>query len=151
MPPLASYGDYSATVRGALVWLGKSDPALSMEQARDDDPELGELRDVMVQWMQHIGLNVESTAKALVRIADLKQRDDDTGRQLQDYANPELRDSLSAVAGGRGGIDTARFGRWLRSRKGRIVSIGTKNSMRVRFRTGGLSEGAARWKLELLK
>ena len=28
MPPLASYGDYSATVRGALVWLGKSDPAL---------------------------------------------------------------------------------------------------------------------------
>ena len=61
----------------------------------------------------------------------------DTGRQLQDYANPELRDTLSAIAGGRGGIDTARFGKWLRSRKGRIVSIGANPSRRVRFKTGG--------------
>ena len=152
MPPLASYADYSATVRGALVWLGRSDPALSMEQARDDDPELGELRDVMVQWMRHIGLNVEATAKALVRIADLKQCDDQTGRPLQDYANPELRDTLSAIAGGRGGIDTACFGKWLRARKGRVVTLikSDEKRERVRFEARGVTDGAARWRLARL-
>ncbi len=57
MAPLVSYDDYSATVRGALVWLDKPDPVKSMEAARDDDPELGELRDVMAQWREHIGFN----------------------------------------------------------------------------------------------
>jgi hypothetical protein len=137
----------STTVRGALVWLGRPDPALSMEQARQDDPELGELRDVMTQWIRHIGLNVEAPAKTLLHKAELRQRDDETGRQLQELAYPDLRDALAAVAGGRGGIDAARFGRWMRGKKGRVVTLELPNSRRerVRFETRGETGGAARW------
>lgn len=147
MAALASYGDYSASVRGALVWLGKPDPAISMERAREDDPELIELRDVMTMWARFIGLNNEAAAKALIRDADMRLQDDN-GR-LHDYTNPELRDVLLAIAGGRNGsVDAKRFSWWLRSKKGRVVTIeigGTKR--KVRFETCGLSEGTTRWKL----
>jgi putative DNA primase/helicase len=147
LAPLASYADYSATVRGALVWLDKPDPVLSMEGARDDDPELGELREVMTQWQQHIGLNIETPAKALIHLADLHKHDDETGRQLPDYANPDLRDTLLAVAHGRVGIDAGRFGKWLRAKKGRVVTLQLPpyQRARVRFEARGLTQGVARW------
>jgi putative DNA primase/helicase len=152
LAPLASYADYSATVRGALVWLGRSDPVLSMEGAREDDPELSELLDVMAQWQQHIGLNTDSPAKAIIHLADLHKHDDETGRQLPDYANPDLRDTLLAVAHGRIGIDAGRFGKWLRSKKGRVVSLQLPHDQRarVRFEARGLTQGVARWRLTSL-
>jgi hypothetical protein len=70
-----------------------------MERARDDDPELNELREVMAQWNLHVGLNVDGSAKALVQDAERRRYDEDTGRPLPDYANPELRDALLAIAG----------------------------------------------------
>ena len=152
LAPLASYADYSATVRGALAWLDKPDPVLSMDGARDDDPELGELRDVMTQWQQHIGLNIETPAKALIHLADLHKHDDDTGRHLPDYANPDLRDTLLAVARGRVGVDAGRFGKWLRSKKDRVVSLQLPHDQqaRVRFEARGLTQGVARWRLTSL-
>jgi putative DNA primase/helicase len=145
MTPLASYGDYTNTVRGALVWLGKVDPAESMERAREDDPELSALRAVMAQWTHQIGLNVEATAKAFIQRAELHQRDDETGRQLPEYINPDLRDILLSVAPGRQGIDSAKFGYWLRAKKGRITTL--PGSGRVRFEPAGATNGLARWKL----
>ena len=149
MTPLASYGDYSATVRGALVWLGKDDPALTMERAREDDPDLGELREVMRTWVDCIGINTETTAKAVVQRAEFKKTDEH-GHGTSDYANPELREALTAVAGTRlGGIDPNRFGKWLRSRKGRVVSVHGKGAAptKVRLETKGITDGAARWAL----
>jgi hypothetical protein len=149
MSPLASYADYSATVRGALIWLGREDPAASLEQARQDDPELDELHAIMSAWRQHIGLNTDAPAKALIHLAELKKLDDDTGRQLQDYASPELRDALLAVAGSRNAIDSSRFGKWLRACKGRVVSLPSQKGkpIRVRFEATGITDGAARWRL----
>jgi len=123
-----------------------------MDGARDDDPELGELRDVMTQWQQHIGLNTDSPAKAIIHLADLHKHDDETGRQLPDYANPDLRDTLLAVAHGRIGIDAGRFGKWLRSKKGRVVSLQLPHDprARVRFEARGLTQGVARWRLTSL-
>jgi putative DNA primase/helicase len=145
IPPLASYGDYTNAVRGALVWLGKADPAESMERAREDDPELSALRAVMAQWTHHIGLNVEATAKAFIQRAELHQRDDETARQLPEYLYPELRDVLLSIAPGRQGIDSAKFGYWLRAKKGRITTL--PGSGRVRFEPAGATNGLARWKL----
>src|SRR5690242_7992846 len=34
MPPLSDYAEYISTVSGALLWLGKPDPSLSMDGAR---------------------------------------------------------------------------------------------------------------------
>jgi putative DNA primase/helicase len=149
---LASYEEYNKTVRGALVWLGRADPALSMERAREDDPELGELREVMAHWLHYVGLTAEVTAKALITTAELHKRNEE-GRQLPELANPELHDCLSGIAGGRGGIDSSRFGKWLRSRKGKIVTmpIGAGRQERVRFENRGTTEGKARWRLTCLK
>jgi hypothetical protein len=123
-----------------------------MDGARDDDPELGELRDVMTQWQQHIGLNIETPAKALIHLADLHKHDDDTGRHLPDYANPDLRDTLLAVARGRVGVDAGRFGKWLRSKRDRVVSLQLPHDQqaRVRFEARGLTQGVARWRLTSL-
>jgi putative DNA primase/helicase len=141
---LASYAEYSATVRGALVWLGKSDPAESMEQAREEDPELGELREIMMQWRLNIGLDAEVTTKAFTQLGDQRLIDEVTGRPAS-YAHPELRDLLLAVAGTRGGIDNGRFGKWLRARKGRVVTLETQK--KVRFEARGMTGGVARWRL----
>ena len=149
LTPLASYTDYTATVRGALVWLGKSDPAASMEQAREEDPELSELREIMMQWRKCIGLNVEVAAKAVTRQADQRILDQDTGRMLPDYANPELRDSLLAVAGTRGGIDNGRLGKWLRARKGRVVAA-PETQEKLRFEARGMTAGMTRWRLSVV-
>lgn len=148
MAPLASYGDYTATVRGALVWLGRADPVASMERARADDPELEELRDVMTEWADRFGRHTEVTAKAVAKEAERRGADDETGCLLPEFANPGLRDALLVVAAGRGGIDTARLGRWLRARKGHIVAIRHHGSIiRVCFETRGETDGSARWQL----
>ena len=55
LQPLASFNEWSDLVRSALVWLGCADPVLSMEAARDNDPELSELREVMAAWKQAFG------------------------------------------------------------------------------------------------
>ena len=39
LPQLASFGEWSDTVRSALVWLGEADPVKSMDTSRADDPE----------------------------------------------------------------------------------------------------------------
>lgn len=146
--PLASYADYTATVRGALVWLGHPDPALSMERAREDDPDLASLRAVMGQWIHHVGLGVESSGKAVAGLADL-HRQDGYGRILPEYIYSDLRDALMAVAPGRQGIDTTRLGRWLRAKSGRVVMMTLHDGRRerVRFEQGGITEGSMRWKL----
>lgn len=148
IPPLASYEDYTNTVRGALVWLGKEDPAASMERAREDDPELSALRAVMAQWSLQIGLNVEATAKAFIQKAEIHKMDAETGRQLPEYVNPELRDILLGIAPGRQGIDSTKFGYWLRAKKGRITTMPEK--VRVRFEAAGVTNGLARWKLAIV-
>ena len=39
LPQLASYGEWSDTVRSALVWLGEADPVKSQDISHADDPE----------------------------------------------------------------------------------------------------------------
>ena len=39
LPQLASYGEWSDTVRSALVWLGEADPVKSQDKSHADDPE----------------------------------------------------------------------------------------------------------------
>ncbi|HEY3643371.1 MAG TPA: hypothetical protein VGL31_19905, partial [Xanthobacteraceae bacterium] len=55
LAPIASFDSWSDLVRSALVWLGCADPALSMEQAREDDPELVELTELLTAWETSIG------------------------------------------------------------------------------------------------
>ena len=101
MHALGSYADYDATVRGALVWLGQADPAQSMERARDDDPDLAELRDVMQAWRETVdGFRTVKQVRELAEGAP----------------GGSLSQALLTIAGGRHAIDTNTLGKWLRAK-----------------------------------
>jgi putative DNA primase/helicase len=145
LQPLASFNQWSDLVRSALAWLGCADPVLSMEAARDNDPELSELREVMAAWKQAFGA-VPTTCRQAIDAALERAVPPDEDGDVPQYGqikprHPELHDALARIAPGRTGIDPIRLGRWLLKHDGRM--IGTD-----RFKKDGTTDGAARWKLE---
>ena len=119
LPSLASYGEWSLTVRSALTWLGYADPALSMETAREEDPELSAIRELLDHWERRLGLNSGYTTVEVVNSANALAPagpGDDSG-----FADPEFRDLLLRQAGERGQISTKRLGKWFSKISGRPV------------------------------
>ena len=105
--PLASYEDWSQTVRGALVWLGEADPVESTETAAVDDPELRELGELFDVWPEY---NKELRVADLIKMCDGGWNDPD----FKDTS--ELRRVLFDIAGSDGKINHRKLGRWLGSR-----------------------------------
>lgn len=54
LTPMGSFADW-AWVRGALVWLGQADPALTREQILEADPRRADLSGVLEAWFQAFG------------------------------------------------------------------------------------------------
>ena len=142
---IASFGGWSDLVRSALVWLGCADPALSMEAAREDDPELGELREMIAVWGAAFG-SIPTTCKAAIAAATERVAKPDPKGEVSQYAPlteiryADLQPTLLQVAGVRGVVDAKKLGIWLKSREGRVVG-------KQRFERDGTLDGAARWKL----
>ncbi len=136
LPAVASFGDWSDLVRSALVWLGCGDPALSMEAARADDPELIELREMMTTWAEALGFDGISVAEVAkqANLRTVNEKNEPTG-----FQHPELRDALLRSFGDHGNINTRRVAKWLASREGRIVD-GHKF-----VRSGKAEGGVIRW------
>src|SRR5262249_6453884 len=66
--PLASYTEWSDSVRGALVWLDRPDPVDSMLAVRAEDPELQTLSIMLSAWAEAIGTapgSARTTAEVL--------------------------------------------------------------------------------------
>lgn len=116
--PLASFEEWSDLVRSALVWLGLPDPVETTEAAREDDPELSALRDVVTGWAAVIG-GREATVREVLEVAT--SRAESVMGEPSDFQYPDFREALLAVAGFKGSIDGTRLGNWLRARAGRIV------------------------------
>ena len=113
-PPVASFTEWSDLVRSALIWLGCSDPAQSMEAAREDDPELSELREIIEVWRETLPVNTPLTCKRIVAWSDDKKLAAD-GRQTDQFMWPNLRDLLHRLAGERNGsINMNRLGAKIR-------------------------------------
>jgi hypothetical protein len=51
----ASFEEWNALVRGAVVWLGWGDPISEMQAQQDADPEVGKLEMLMSAWEQRFG------------------------------------------------------------------------------------------------
>jgi putative DNA primase/helicase len=117
-PRLASFEDWSDTVRAALMWCGKEDCVLSMELTRADDPERTELNNMLEAWVVAIGSGTRSTLATIIVM----------GSELE-YGSPRYPDLFAALAaaaftvtGQRGKpADPEILGRWLRGFKGRVV------------------------------
>ncbi|WGR70196.1 MULTISPECIES: bifunctional DNA primase/polymerase [unclassified Bradyrhizobium] len=122
-PKLASFEGWSDTVRSALIWLGKEDPVRSMELARQEDPELVELGEMLEAWSEVMGVGADSRAKladVLVRCGAMSRESED-GELVPTY--PRLNAALKVVGQrylGKPALPDARLlGKWLQRFKGR--------------------------------
>lgn len=140
LPALASFNAWSDLVRSAIVWLGLPDPCLSMEAAREDDPELGLLRDIMNHWENLIGLYTKIATRDAIKTAEAKNFDENGFNPT--LRNEDFYDAVRRIAGEKGGINPNKFGNWLRSVEGRIV--GARRFKKQQGTTGGV----AMWALE---
>lgn len=112
--PIGSYTEWSNNVRAPLIWLGEADPVSSMETARDEDPELLNIREVFGHWTDHLGESSLYTTNSIVQIACEQD-------PLGQFVRPEFRDVLLRIAGDRGAVSTRSFGKWLSRIAGRVV------------------------------
>lgn len=152
LPPIASFSAWSDMVRSALVWLGCADPAESMRVAREDDPELGDMRELMAAWHDAFGSLPQTIRRAVEVAITPTPQPDENGDVPERGATmalpyPQLQEAFIRLAGMRGGvIDGKKLGYWLLAHQGRVVSIdGLPEGLR--FERDGVTHGAARWKL----
>jgi hypothetical protein len=112
---LGSYAEWSRMVRSPLVWLGEPDPVGSMDSARDEDPELGDIRELFGLWLDYFDLDQEVTTGQIIEAACAPPAANDFNRQ-------PLKELLLRVAGNRdvNGISSERVGWWLRGISGRV-------------------------------
>ena len=116
--PLGSYAVWSKMVRSPLIWLGESDPILSMDEIREDDPELTNIREFFELW-KNCGLNFATpyTTAQIIEFACTVTPNS--------YNPLYLKNFLLRVAADRRGnpndISPERLGRWLRRISGRHV------------------------------
>ena len=139
LPTIASFEPWSDLVRSALVWLGCRDPVESMKVARDDDPELADLGEMLGQWHACFGpapVSARDVLEAATKCSVSK-----TGKPAS-LVYPDLNDVLFRIVGGKDGINARRFGQWLMAREGRIVAD-------QRFKRAGKGHGGAvLWRVE---
>lgn len=134
-PNLASFGEWSDTVRSALVWLGEEDPAQSMEAARAEDPTLQNTIGVLEGMRECLGLGVAASAAQIVGMAEGVSND------MGEDKPAVLREAITNVAGVISGRISAKlFGKWLGANKGRIAG-----GLRLCCRTGRSGHGAQWW------
>jgi hypothetical protein len=124
-PRLASFEGWSDTVRSALVWLGKADPADSMESAWAADPDTVELGALLAAWSDTFGIgeaNGVILRDIIAKIDDVDTNVGPGGQVTRTFKNPELRSAVRAALMAKREVDALSLSHWLRSRKNRIVN-----------------------------
>jgi putative DNA primase/helicase len=131
--PMGSFEDWSASVRGALLWLGEADPCNTIQVARAEDPA----QQLLVRFfaaMQEagaVGKGYEMSAKQLGAMAERRvPAMDDLGNQVHGEFAPKfplLADVLEEWRE-RGTLNTKKLGWWLRRQKHKIVGSHKLNS-----------------------
>lgn len=120
-PPLASFGEWSDTVRSALVWLDEADPVASLDVSRADDPETTTLIAVLNEWKDVFGSGPENA----VTLREVIDKCENTyAGNFNDYVCPGLRAAVLAVmpAGARQKPMLDALGYWMRKQKDRRVA-----------------------------
>lgn len=133
-PALASFEEWSDVVRSALKWLGKTDPIQSMEVARENDPELGALRDVVTVWSEKIGIGRRHECTLVEVIAGINKFTEFNSVMQNVVGKPRIPTDVRSLA------------YWLRDHKGRMVRVGD-DDLRFVSKTPRKG-GAATWWIE---
>lgn len=114
LTPMGSFNDWE-WIRGALVWLGRADPAETRDAILDNAPRKDELLTVMDLWQQAFGTNpVEVGAVATRALVD-------PNTQFRDEPAIALHAKLIEVACRGGKWSGKSVGWWLRRHKDRVI------------------------------
>lgn len=132
MTGYASFEAWNSLVRGCVLWLVDKglapteldDPLLSMEAAREDDPEVQLREQFTAAWFERFGEGPQY-------LADVHAP----------FESVEWREALAEVCTFRGRSEPANLVRWMRSNKGRVT-----NGMR--FLTTEKTKRGVRWYLQ---
>lgn len=135
---LASFQDWSNFVRSALIWLGCPDPCDSMEQAREDDPELAELTEIIEVWRSEFDVVMSFTSAQIVDFIGQRMPSEEFGEPGQ-FKYPLMREIVLRISESRTQGDSRKLANYLRAKEGRIV-----NGYRIR-KAGLASGGVVRW------
>jgi len=120
-PKLASFEGWSDNVRSALIWLGEADPVVSMEVARNEDPERVELSDMIAIWATEFRVGF-SNRKTLAEVIETAEATSQTIDGIEPD-NPELLAILQQVTKTRRGqqLNILVLAAFLKANKGKIV------------------------------
>lgn len=129
LPPLGSFEEWSRRVRDPLIALGMADPCECLETLHKEDPERETAFEVISEWRRAFGVE-PMTVAAAIRAA------------TESSGASRLRDALDAVAGGPGGLNAKRLGRYMLRQKDRHIG-----GMAVR-REEDRGSNAAAWRVE---
>ena len=147
-PPdsLQGFAAWSATVRGALVWLGVGDPVRTMDRLRQTDPALAALKSALTAWREKFGDAPTTVSAAIAAASDMFTIAPDDPRHFTHLA---LRDALYEVAGRVGAVDNRLLGKWLGKYAGRIVNISdaSQDPVFVAFLKGNSLNGLQQWRV----
>ena len=109
VPNVAGFGQWSDLCRHSLIWLGEPDPATSLIQQINHDPDKEQLGDLLFAWRDAFGDKPTLVRQVLKHIDEHKRGD------LYDAVM-----ELPCVE--RGYVNQSRFGRYLGRNKNRIVN-----------------------------
>jgi hypothetical protein len=143
--PLASFEEWSDTVRSALLWLGRADCVESMKSARAEDPKRVQRLNLITAFVAVRGFGEahKFTIAELIRLAKKTIAPHDITP-----LHPDLLDAVLAVAGrwndvGEPAIDARVLGYWFRDNKNVIVE-------NMRFTNKPDAKGGSQWWVEHL-
>lgn len=125
---LSGFSDWSDLCRQPLLWLGLPDPAMSIFETIEGDPDRELLTRLLNSWQVVFG-----NAPTMVREAVQKSR-----IELDD--NKELKEILHDIADERGEINRHRLGRWIKRHEGQIIDG-------RRFLRCGGNNSAEKWRV----
>ena len=111
MPHVASFGEWSRVVRGALVAAGLPDPARALVRNVEGDDDRDLLGHVLQVWRECFG-------DEPLTLRDVLQA---TGTAAPSSPLGDLRHLLMEVAGERGEISPQKLGNWIAGKAGRVV------------------------------
>jgi hypothetical protein len=136
LPNFARFEDWCRFVREPLVWLDMADPCLTRKRIEATDPIREKLTAILAAWAEVFPVAGATVAEA-VRAAEETVLDPASPGSSR-HAYPALHESVRAIAGERGRIDSRRLASFIRSHAGRIEDG-------KRFTRGGARQHAVLW------
>lgn len=106
--PRCRFQEWSERIRGALVWLDRTDPYANALKAEYEDPEADELRELLAAWIEVLG-------ERAVLVADVIQMASMGGTRLRFAV-------LGVTGGGDGPLNARALGKYLARHADRIES-----------------------------